>query len=140
MHLIYAILSIILLTITSCFQTHPKAPSSRDIFSDSKSRQIPPSGNLLKLDYEGLQSGWIARNTVQCSSNTTPSVTSATRPEPKILNLIPMFQPNANKPAQRVTGRATTVATSYVIYGHVAYKIMPYGMLVSLERNKNSVA
>jgi endonuclease G len=54
MHLIYAILSIILLTITSCFQTHPKAPSSRDIFSDSKSRQIPPSGNLLKLDYEGF--------------------------------------------------------------------------------------
>ena len=29
---------------------------------------------------------------------------------------------------------------SYVIYEHVAYKKMPYGMLVSLERNKNSVA
>ena len=55
----YAILSIILLTITACSQIRPESPSSRDtqsntVFSDSKSGQIPRSGNLLQLNYEGF--------------------------------------------------------------------------------------
>jgi len=55
----YAILSIILLTITACSQIRPESPSSREIqantvFTDSKSGQIPPSGNLLQLNYEGF--------------------------------------------------------------------------------------
>jgi endonuclease G len=55
----YAILSIILLTITACSQIRPEYPSSRDtqpntVFEDSKNRQISPSGNLLQLNYEGF--------------------------------------------------------------------------------------
>ena len=55
----YAILSIFLLTITACSQIRPEFPSSRDtqsnnVFSDSKNRQIPPSGKLLQLNYEGF--------------------------------------------------------------------------------------
>ena len=55
----YAVLSIILLTITACSQIRPELPSSRDtqsntVFSASKSGQILPSGNLLQLNYEGF--------------------------------------------------------------------------------------
>ena len=55
----YAILSIIILTIISCSQIGPEFPSSRGsqsntVFTDSKSRQTPQAGNLLKLDYEGF--------------------------------------------------------------------------------------
>jgi len=54
-----AILSIILLTITACSPIRPDLPSSRDtpsstVFTDSKSRQIHPSGKLLQLNYQGF--------------------------------------------------------------------------------------
>jgi endonuclease G len=45
----YVILSILLLTLTACSQIRPEYPSS-----DSPSRQIPPSGKLLQLNYEGF--------------------------------------------------------------------------------------
>ncbi len=55
----YVILSILLLTITACSQIRPESPSSRDtqastVFSDSKNGQIPLSGKLLRLNYEGF--------------------------------------------------------------------------------------
>jgi endonuclease G, mitochondrial len=55
----YAVLSIILLTITACSQIRPDLPSSKDtqsitVFSASKNRKIPPSGKLLQLNYEGF--------------------------------------------------------------------------------------
>ncbi len=55
----YAILSIIILTITACSQIRPEYPASRDtqsntIFTDSKNSQITQSGNLLQLNYEGF--------------------------------------------------------------------------------------
>jgi endonuclease G len=55
----YAILSIIILTIISCSQIGPEFSPSRGsqsntVFTDSKNRQIPQAGNLLKLDYEGF--------------------------------------------------------------------------------------
>jgi endonuclease G len=55
----YAILSIIIITIISCSQIGPEFSSSRGsqsntVFTDSKSKQTPQAGNLLKLDYEGF--------------------------------------------------------------------------------------
>ncbi|MEI6068779.1 MAG: hypothetical protein WCP96_15670 [Methylococcaceae bacterium] len=54
--------------------------------------------------------------------------------------LIRMFRLNANKKPPRLIEKNMIEVISYVIYGHVAYKKLPCGMLVSLKRNKNSVA
>ena len=105
----YAILSIILLTITSCSPIRPDLPSSRDIrsskvFEDSESRQTPPSGKLLQLNYEGF-TVWLdceKRGAMKYQYNAQHDTGNEARASNFITNILPQSA-NMNRGAWLLT-------------------------------------